>query len=481
MLEVEAVESAARAPGAASHLGLIKRVPGGAFGKEPMHRTVAEYQEAVTELLRRSWAGFPSPVTDDGGTSVALLAARGRVLARDLVAAVDLPPFTNSQMDGYAVWAAAEQTAAAPEHTAQPESDDSQKSTHFVVGETIAAGSVPAELPAGTAMPIMTGAMLPAGANAVVPVELAVPASFVEAGGTVELPATDPDKFVRAQGSDVQRGSVVIGAGTVLNAAHLGLAAALGCTELVVRRRARVLLLTTGDEVLAPGDPAAANGLPPGMIFDANGTLLRAALEESGVEVAHSHMVRDEPAELLRLLESQVSNEAVQDAVEPGVDLIVSVGGISAGAFEVVRQALGSGGEQARMEFLHVALQPGGPQGLGTFRGVPFLAFPGNPVSAFVSLELFLRPALSELLGAPALRRRVVAVLERPLISPPGKHQIRRGDYSGPEFESAPSVREVGGTSSHLLGSLAQSNALIHVPAGVTELQAGAKVEVWLL
>ncbi|WP_038471203.1 MULTISPECIES: molybdopterin molybdotransferase MoeA [Arthrobacter] len=447
-----------------------------------MHRSVAEHQEAVTELLRRSWAGFPSPVMDDGGTPVPLSLARGRVLAQDLVAGMDLPPFTNSQMDGYAMWVDPALAGSERARPAQSESVDSGKSTSYVVGETIAAGAVPRELPPGTAAPIMTGAMLPARANAVVPVERAVPALFAEAGATVELPATAPDAFVRAQGSDVQRGSTVIAAGTILNAAHLGLAAALGCTELVVRRRVRVLLLTTGDEVLAPGDPAAANGLPPGMIFDANGALLRAALEESGVEVLHSHMVRDEPSALLRLLESRVGHApAHSGAPEPTCDLVVSVGGISAGAFEVVRQALGSAGKHAEMEFLHVALQPGGPQGLGTFRGVPFLAFPGNPVSSYVSLELFLRPALSALLGAPTPRHRVVAALEHPLTSPLGKHQIRRGVYSGPEFESAPSVHEVGGTSSHLLGSLGRANALIQVPAGVTALQAGAKVEVWLL
>ncbi|MBP2411284.1 molybdopterin molybdotransferase [Arthrobacter stackebrandtii] len=437
-----------------------------------MHRTVAEHQDAVEQVLRRSWAAFPSPVMDDGGTPVPLSAARGRVLARALAAGVDLPPFANSQMDGYAINVGEDQLETA----------DSGQSTVYVVGETIAAGAVPGTLAPGTAAAIMTGAMLPDGANAVVPVERAVPALFAEPGATVELPATSAGQFVRDRGSDVARGSLAIAAGTVLNAAHLGLAAALGCTELVVRRRARVLLLTTGDEVLAPGDPAAAGGLPPGKIFDANGALLRAALEESGVEVLHHHMVSDDPAALLRLLESQVGQVPGHEGPpEPSCDLVVTVGGISAGAFEVVRLALGSAGAQSRMEFLHVALQPGGPQGLGTFRGVPVLAFPGNPVSSYVSLELFLRPALTVLLGAPAPRRRVVATLEHALSSPAGKHQVRRGIYSGPEFESAPSVREVGGSSSHLLGSLAQADALIHIPAGSTELQAGAKVEVWLL
>ncbi|WP_343319973.1 gephyrin-like molybdotransferase Glp [Arthrobacter sp. TMP15] len=447
-----------------------------------MRRAVLEHLEAVEQLLRRSWAGgivaeagVAAGVTltmGDGGTPVPLQSALGRVLANDLVAPLDLPPFANSQMDGYAIYLEAE----------QPENIDSDKSTVYGVAETIAAGAVPQRLAAGQAAPIMTGAMMPLGANAVVPIELALPAHFGAPGENVELPATTVGKFVRAQGSDVQRGSVVIAGGTLLNAAHVGLAAALGCTELAVRAKPRVLLLTTGDEVLAPGDSMAGAGLPPGMIFDANESLLRASLTQAGVEVVRSHVVRDDPEALLRLLDSYVGeDQLLNGASGPCCDLIISVGGISAGAFEVIRQALGEPSSEAAVDFVSVALQPGGPQALGTYRGIPFIGFPGNPVSAFVSFEMFLRPALGLLLGAPAPRQRVVATLEHPIISPVGKQQVRRGIYSGPEFESAPSVREIGGESSHLLGALAQANALISIPAGVTELQAGAKVEVWLL
>lgn len=450
-----------------------------------MRRTVVEHQKAVADLLGGAWKVLLETNGRDGGKLVPLMEARGRVLTGDLVAPIDLPPFANSQMDGYAIHC----------NHQQPKSVDSEQSTRYAVAETIAAGSVPAPLAAGMAAPIMTGAMLPHGANAVIPIEKARPSTFAAVGDTVELPATTPGTFVRDQGSDVPSGETVIGAGTLLNAAHLGLAAALGCTELPVARKLRVLLLTTGDEVLAPGDPLAAGGLPPGMIFDANAALLSAALAEAGLEVNQAGVVRDDPAALLRLLEDNVLEDNVLEgnlggagsgtssdgAERPGCDLVISVGGISAGAFEVVKLALANAGPQSDMEFCSVAMQPGGPQGLGTFRGVPFLAFPGNPVSAFVSLEMFLRPALSALLGTPAPRQRVVAGLERPMTSPAGKHQIRRGIYSGPAFESAPSVQEVGGQSSHLLGALAKANALINIPAGVTELQAGAKVEVWLL
>ncbi|MFC8302113.1 gephyrin-like molybdotransferase Glp [Specibacter sp. NPDC057265] len=432
-----------------------------------MRRTVVEHQQAIETLLRTGWTRFPDSVLNDAGALVALDQALGRVLAQDLVAGVALPPFSNSQMDGYAISVAID----------QPENSDSTESTTFVVGETIAAGAVPAALPVGTAAPIMTGAMVPDGANAVVPVELAAPAQFLAPGGTVELPATTAGRFVRPAGSDVPAGAVAIAAGTVLNAAHLGLAAALGCTAVQLRRRPRVLLLTTGDEVVAPGGPEAAAGLPAGKIYDANGMLLAAALAQAGLEVVHAHMVSDEPAALLQVLDSRLGG----GPAGAGVELVLSVGGISAGAFEVVRQALGSGLAHAEMDFVQVALQPGGPQGLGTYRGVPFVAFPGNPVSAYVSVEMFLRPALTALLGAPAPRHRVVAVLAHALTSPAGKHQIRRARYEGPDFEVAASVREVGGESSHLLGALAQANALLEIPAGVTKLQPGAKVEVLLL
>lgn len=434
-----------------------------------MRRTVVEHQQAVEELLRGSWARPRPSVADDGGGDVQLSLAAGRVLAADLQAPISLPPFANSQMDGYAICV----------RDGQPYSLDLPTSSTYAVVETIAAGMVAPPLAPGTAAPIMTGAMIPEGANAVVPVELASPAAFVGAGGTVELPAPQPGRFVRSAGSDVRQGSVAIAAGTVLTAAHLGLAAALGCTGVQVRRKVRVLLLTTGDEVLVAGDPAAAHGLPPGKIYDANGMLLRIALEEAGVHVLHTHLVRDEPEALLQLLDASLEDGATGTA--GSVDLVVSMGGISAGAFEVVRQALDAAASHAAMEFVSVAMQPGGPQGLGTYRGVPFVAFPGNPVSAYVSLELFLRPALSNVVGAPTPRHRVVATLEHALTSPPGKHQIRRGHFSGPGFEAAPSVCEVGGESSHLLGALAQANALFEIPAGVTELQAGAKVEVLLL
>ncbi|SEE56564.1 molybdopterin molybdochelatase [Arthrobacter alpinus] len=439
-----------------------------------MRRTVADHQQAVENLLRQCWANTPG-----GRVAGAALASEqlplnqsvGRVLAVDLMAPMDLPPFANSQMDGYAIWS----------DPNQPQGVDLPKSTAYRVVGTIPAGSVPEVLLEGMAAPIMTGAMVPSGANAVIPIEDAVPDDFGAPGDTVMLPPTAAGSFVREQGSDVRRGEVILTAGTLLNAAHLGLAAGLGLTQLPVNAKPRVLLLTTGDEVLSPGDPRAAGGLPVGMIFDANETLLRTSLEAAGMNVVRSLVVKDDPGALLELLDQFVGVSARGDTAEPRCELIISVGGISAGAFEVVKQALTQATDHGQVDFGHVAMQPGGPQAAGTYRGIPFLGFPGNPVSAFVSFEVFLRPALSTLIGAPARRQRVVATLEHAMSSPAGKLQIRRGIYSGPEYESAASVREIGGPQSHLLGALAQANALITIPAGVTELQAGAKVEVLLL
>ena len=235
-----------------------------------MRRSVAEHQQAVLEVLARAWeSAGGAPLLHDAGTRVPLGGLPGRVLAGALVAPLDLPPFANSQMDGFAIWA-----DPAKE---QPKAVDSVKSTTYRATTTIPAGVVPPPLDPGTAAPIMTGAMLPAGANAVVPVERALPAHFPDAGAKVELPPARPGDFVRSQGSDLAAGSVAIAAGTLLNAAHVGLASALGCTSLQVRRQPRVLLVATGDEVLLPGDPRAAEGLPEGRIFDANTALLRAS------------------------------------------------------------------------------------------------------------------------------------------------------------------------------------------------------------
>jgi molybdopterin molybdotransferase len=405
-------------------------------GAPQQSRSVARHRAAVAELL--------APLlTDARAETLALRDALGKGLAHDVAAPLSLPPFANSQMDGFAI-----NSADVPDGGAELR----------IVGP-VPAGATPAALRRGTAAPIMTGAMIPAGADAVVPVERAVPDRFPVPGvaSTVWLPATAPGSFVRAAGSDIAAGERALAAGTFLGPAQLGLLAALGIGEVTVHRPLTVLLATTGDEVVEPGRP-----LPAGKIYDSNGTLLESALRQAGLTVVRTAIASDRPEELRALLRGHTG----------AVDLIVTTGGVSKGAYEVVRQAM----DGQATEFVHVAMQPGGPQGIGMFDGVPFLGFPGNPVSCLVSFEMFLRPVLSEMFGSPAPRTALRARLAHGLTSPEHKHQVRRGS-----FHADGTVRLEGGDSSHLMHALAGSNALVHVPAGVPALAEGDEVEVWML
>jgi molybdopterin molybdotransferase len=402
----------------------------------PTRVSVAAHREKVRQLL--------APLrSEDRAERLPLLAALGRGLAADVLAPLDLPPFANSQMDGFAI-----RSADVPDGGAE-----------LRVVAPVPAGSAPPELAPGTAAPIMTGAMMPSGADAVVPIEQAVPDSFPAPGepATVRLPAAAAGHFVRDAGSDIRAGELALAAGTFLGPGQLGLLAALGFPEVPVHPALRVLLVTTGDEVVEPGSP-----LGDGQIYDANGTLLESSMRQAGLLVTRTGIATDRPEELAGLLRRSA----------PAVDLIVTTGGVSKGAYEVVRQAM----EEHDVEFTGVAMQPGGPQGIGSFDGVPVLGFPGNPVSCLVSFEMFLRPVLGELFGSPAPRPVMRARLAEPLTSPEGKHQLRRGTLN-PDG----TVRLEGGAGSHLVHALAHSNALVHVPEGTAVLPAGAEVEVWML
>ncbi|MGO4249233.1 gephyrin-like molybdotransferase Glp [Paenarthrobacter sp. RAF54_2] len=406
-------------------------------------RSVAAHRDAVVELL----SGQAATTSTE---QLPLLDALGKVLAVDLHAPLSLPPFANSQMDGFAV-----NSADIPDGGAK-----------LRVAAPVPAGAAPEALKPGYAVPIMTGAMIPDGADAVVPIERARPSTFPNPEARdveVDLPATAPGTYVRNAGSDIQEGELALPAGTCLGPAQLGLLAALGLTAVEVRKPLRVLLVTTGDEVLEPG-----RNLTPGKIYDSNGILLEASMRQAGLDVVRSGISDDDPARLLAVLRNHVGSD---DGKHP-VDLIVTTGGVSKGAYEVVRQAMAA----QHVEFLPVAMQPGGPQGIGRFEGVPFLGFPGNPVSCLVSYEMFLRPALSLIHGVPAPRPVQRARLAEPLRSPEGKHQVRRGTVL-PDG----SVRMEGGAGSHLMHALARSNALVQIPSDVTELAEGSEVEVWML
>ena len=405
--------------------------------------SVAEHQASVATLLaglrdRRPerWSGTTPPT-----------GPVPRVLGEDLVTTIDLPPFDNSQMDGYAVRSA--EVAAG---------------VSFRVGDRIAAGSGIEELLSGQAAPIMTGAPIPDGADAVIPIEASLPDEFQpeHSGATVEFgAAVAAGTYVRPRGSDLAAGSVLLAAGTRLGASQWGVIASAGITTVPLVPRVRVLVLSTGDELQRAG-----HTLHGGRIYDANGASMAAAVAEAGGVVTETLVVRDDARLLRAVFEDRDRHE--------GVDLVLTTGGVSKGAYEVVRDVF----EGAGVRVGSVAMQPGGPQGLGvaTLDGfsAPVVAFPGNPVSALVSFEIFLRPVLRALHGLPPNRRVEWLPLASAIESPETKHQVRRG-----RTNPAGEIELVGGPSSHLLHSYAASTHLVHVPVGVSALAAGDLVETW--
>ena len=392
-------------------------------------RSVEEHQRVVDALL-------PDLPTE----SRELADALGLVLAEDAAAPIDLPPFDNSAMDGYAVTAA--DVASLPV-------------TLPVAADLPAGVRVLNPLRAGQAVRIMTGAPIPPGAEVIVPVELTDRGAW-----TVRIDrAPDPGVHFRHRGEDATAGSVVLTKGTVLGPPQLGLAAALGLRRLAVRRPARLLVLSTGSELVAAGQP-----LLPGQIYESNSMLLASAIRAAGATATVASFVPDDIDQFLATLRSAVGT----------VYLVVTTGGVSAGAYEVVKDALTGAG----VEFVSVAMQPGGPQGAGSFEGLPIVTFPGNPVSAFVSFEVFLRPALRRAMGyrtTTRSRRRLPVAAD--LTSPAGKRQFRRAVIDA----SAGTVRPWGGPGSHLLSWLAGADAMLVLPEDVTALSAGDIAEIWAL
>jgi molybdopterin molybdotransferase len=300
----------------------------------------------------------------------------------------------------------------------------------------------------------MTGAPLPAGADVVVPVERTDAATDV----VTITGAPAAGTHLRHAGEDIAAGAVALRAGTALGPAQLGLAAAVGHAVLPVRRRPRVLVLSTGSELVAPGNP-----LSPGQIYESNSVLLAAAVADAGGQARTLHFVPDDVDAFLTTVRAELA----------GADLLITSGGVSAGAYEVVKDALG---ELGTVEFGKVAMQPGGPQGAGMLDGVPVVTLPGNPVSSFVSFEVFVRPALRRALGHTTPDRlRTSARLTEGLRSPEGKRQFLRGRFDGGV------VTQVGGPGSHLVAHLARANCLVVVPEDVTEMPAGAEVVVVLI
>jgi molybdopterin molybdotransferase len=379
------------------------------------------------------------------GLELGLMDAHGCVLAEDVTAPAPLPGFDNSAMDGYAVRVA--DLATVP--VVLP-----------VVGDVAAGPASPLRVQPGLCVRIMTGAMLPAGADAVVPVEWTD-------GGVAQVRIDrrpDAGAYIRRAGEDVAAGTVVLPGGTHLGAAQIGLAAAVGRSRLVVRPRPRVVVVSTGSELVEPGEP-----IGPGQIQDSNSPALTAAAIEAGAIAYRVGIVPDDPRRLADTLEDQLVR----------ADVLVTSGGVSVGAYDVVKEVLSRLGT---VSFDQVAMQPGMPQGFGTIGPdqTPVFGLPGNPVSALVSFETFVRPALRTMLGAlPIERPRVQAITDVALESVPGKRsflrvalEVRDGAYH---------VHPVSGAGSHLLAGMARANALAVVPEDVVRIEAGSPVEVLVL
>src|ERR1700742_43864 len=397
-------------------------------------RSVEEHQRVVAELI-----------TARPAVAVELRDAEGLVLSEDVNAALSLPVFDNSAMDGYAV-RADEVASATAEHPVK-----------LPVAEDIPAGRTDSPtLATGTAHRIMTGAPIPAGATLIVPVE-------ATDGGTDVVTITTPSaegRYLRRAGEDVAAGTTVLRAGQVVTPAALGLAAALGLHRLTVVPRQRVLVISTGSELVSPGA-----ALRPGQIYESNSLMLAAAIREAGADVVAAVTASDDVQHFTAVLDQYAAES----------DLIITSGGVSAGAYEVVKDAFGRTGDQG-VEFVKVAMQPGMPQGTGRVAGTPIVTAPGNPVSALVSFEVFIRPALRSAMGLPAPQRpRRSAVLAETLTAPAGKRQFRRGVFD-PATNNVPGHGPAG---SHHVGYLASANCLIDIPVDATEVSAGTQVQVW--
>ncbi len=392
-------------------------------------RSVEEALDAILASARQT-----------GVETVPLDRCAGRVpAAYQVVAAGDVPPFDNSSMDGYALRA-----ADAPGRLQ-------------LLDEVRAGVALLPQVQPGSAVRIMTGAPMPPGADAVVPIEDAT-----ESGETVEVPMVESGAFVRRAGHDTRRGESVQLPAAPLGAAGIAVLASLGVGQVEVRRRPRVAILSTGDELREPGEP-----LDAGQIHDANGPSLAAAVGEAGGEAVIVPHVGDDPARI-----EQAVTSGARDA-----DLLVVSGGVSVGRHDHVRSVIEKLGT---LDLWRIRVQPGKPLAYGSVLGVPVLGLPGNPVSALVTFELFARPLIRRMLGLTGSGRAVLPAVATERM---GKDPDRRAYLRVIVSQGADGLvaRSAGGQASSQLRPLAAANGLLVVPEGEPAAEPGRTYDALLL
>ena len=405
---------------------------------------------SVSEARERILKHF-SPLDSQ---EVSLENALGRVLFENISASIDLPTFSNSGMDGFAVRAA----------------DISQAATLLPVELTVVmdipAGAAPKQvLGAGEAARIMTGAMLPEGADCIIPLENTDRdgQSSAYLGQPIKIFRTAHiGEYVRTKGQDMSKGQLVLERGRRLEPQDIGLLATLGIVKVKVIRRPRVAILSSGDEIISPDAP-----LEPGKIRDSNSFMISALITQAGGEVLRLGVAHD-------ILEA--IRDLLDQAASYSVDLIITSAGVSVGAFDFVRTAVEENGQ---LEFWRVNMRPGKPLSFGSYKGIPFVGLPGNPVSAYVGFEVFVRPALGRLSGLSNVDHPVTRVtLGEPIESDERESYLR----ASLKHENGQTVAYLAShQGSGNLFSLVLANALLIVPSGVKSLPIGAEVDSWLL
>ncbi len=387
--------------------------------------------------------------------TVPLEQAFRRVLATPILAPSDLPPFTNSSVDGFAV-RASDVKGASPSHPVE-----------LQVFADIPAGVSPQfMLPPGYAARIMTGAPLPDGADAVVPIEntnLSFHDQATQPPHSVQIFApVKPGDNVRPRGQDIVRDHPVFEPGHRLRPQDIGLLAALGISRVEVYRQPYLAIFSTGDELISL-DTAPI----PGKIYDSNRLMLKMLIEQAGGKVIDLGIVTDTLDDVRTALDTAHRNK---------VDLVLTSGGVSVGVLDVVRYLIEQEGER---HLWRVNMRPGKPILFGRYHGMPVLSLPGNPVSAFVGFWVFVRPAIHRLAGLPLVPPpRLKAILEHPVESD-GRESYLRAIVSYTNGQRL--VRLVGHQGSGNLFGLCQANALLIVPAGVKSLPTGREVDIWPL